>query len=231
MQAQLAFLHTSPVHVAGFDALVQEFAPGLKVHHHVDETLLTAAQQFGVANAVVIQQVEAAMHVASTNRAATNVGMVVCTCSSIGGIAERMNGRSGLQTARIDRAMADRAVASGPRILLVAALESTLDPTTELLMESARYAGKAIEFSTLLVEQAWQHFLQGDRLAYLQAISDAVRLALQDKITDIDVVVLAQASMAAAAEKLSDLDTEVLSSPRLGVARAISILAAASQER
>ncbi|MFZ6734248.1 Asp/Glu/hydantoin racemase [Undibacterium sp. Ji42W] len=224
MQAQLAFLHTSPVHVAGFDALVQELAPGLKVHHHVDESLLIAAQQFGATDAAVIRQVEAAMCVASTNHANAIVGMVVCTCSSIGGIAERMNGHSGLQTARIDRAMADRAVALGPRILLVAALESTLDPTTELLMESARAAGKTIEISTLLPEQAWGHFLQGDRQSYLQAISDAVRSALQDKTADIDVVVLAQASMAAAAVELSDLGIEVLSSPRLGVARAISAL-------
>jgi hypothetical protein len=224
MQAQLVFLHTSPVHVAGFDALMQELAPGIEVHHHVDESLLAAAQQFGATDAAVIQKVEAAMHVASTNCATDYVGMVVCTCSSIGGIAERMNGRSGLQTARIDRAMADRAVALGPRILLVAALESTLDPTTELLMESARAAGKTIEISTLLPGQAWGHFLQGDRLAYLQAISDAVRLALKDKTVDIDVVVLAQASMAAAAEELSDLGVEVLSSPRLGVARAISAL-------
>ncbi|MFZ6641251.1 Asp/Glu/hydantoin racemase [Undibacterium sp. TC4M20W] len=224
MKAQFAFLHTSPVHVEGFDALVQELAPGLKVHHHVDESLLIAAQQFGATDAAVIQKVEAAMHAASTNCATGYVSMVVCTCSSIGGIAERMNGRSGLQAARIDRAMADRAVALGPRILLVAALESTLDPTTELLMESARAAGKTIEISTLLSEQAWGYFLQGDRQAYLQAISDAVRLALQDKTADIDVVVLAQASMAAAAEELSDLGAEVLTSPRLGVARAISAL-------
>lgn len=224
MQAQLVFLHTSPVHVAGFDALMQELAPGIEVHHHVDESLLAAAQQFGATDAAVIQKVEAAMHAASLNRAATKVNMVVCTCSSIGGIAERMNGRSGLRTARIDRAMADRAVALGPRILLVAALESTLDPTTELLMESARAAGKTIEIITLLPEQAWAYFLQGDRQAYLQAISDAVRSALLDKTAGIDVVVLAQASMAAAAEELSDLGIEVLSSPRLGVARAISAL-------
>jgi len=220
MQAQLAFLHTSPVHMAGFDALVKELAPGLEVHHHVDESLLAAAQQFGADDVAVIKKVEAAMQAA-----AASVSMVVCTCSSIGGIAERMNGRSGLHAARIDRAMADHAVALGARILLVAALESTLKPTAELLMESARAAGKSLVLSTLLPEHAWTHFLQGDKQAYLQAISHAVRLALQDKTADIDVVVLAQASMAAAADELLDLEIEVLSSPRLGVASAIRALA------
>ncbi|MFZ6779121.1 Asp/Glu/hydantoin racemase [Undibacterium sp. Ji83W] len=220
MQQQLAFLHTSPVHVAGFDALMLELAPGLKVHHHVDESLLTAVQQYGAADPVVINSVEAAMQEAAISGAA----MVVCTCSSIGGIAERMNGRSGLQTARIDRAMADRAVASGSRILLVAALESTLGPTTELLMESASVSGKPVVISNLLLDHAWAHFLSGDKQAYLQAISHSVRVALQEKAADIDVVVLAQASMAAAAQDLIDIDKDVLSSPRLGVARAISLL-------
>lgn len=217
---QLAFLHTSPVHVAGFDALMLELAPELKVHHHVDESLLAVAQQFGVADPVVINSVEAAMQEA----AASGASMVVCTCSSIGGIAERMNERSGLRTARIDRAMADRAVALGPRILLVAALESTLAPTTELLMESASASGKPIVISKLLLDHAWAYFLQRDNQAYLQAIINSVRAALHEKAADIDVVVLAQASMAAATKGLNDIGKEVLSSPRLGVTHAISLL-------
>ncbi|MES2041994.1 MAG: Asp/Glu/hydantoin racemase [Pseudomonadota bacterium] len=220
MRPQLAFLHTSPVHVAGFDAVVQELAPELEVHHHVDESLLAAARQFGATDPAVIKRVEAAMLQATAGGAS----LVVCTCSSIGGIAERMNGRSGLRTARIDRAMADSAVALGPRVLLVAALESTLGPTTELLMESASASAKPIVISNLLLDHAWAHFLQGDNQAYLQAISHSVRVALQEKAADIDVVVLAQASMSAAAQDLIDISKVVLSSPRLGVARAISLL-------
>lgn len=220
MRPQLAFLHTSPVHVAGFDALLQELAPELKVHHHVDESLLAAARQLGATDPAVIRRVETAVLDATVGGAS----LVVCTCSSIGGIAERMNGRSGLQTARIDRAMADHAVALGPRILLVAALESTLVPTTELLMESASASGKPIVISNLLLDHAWANFLQEDNQAYLQAISHSVRVVLQEKAAAIDVVVLAQASMAAAAQDLTDIDKQVLSSPRLGVARAVSLL-------
>lgn len=220
MQHELAFLHTSPVHIASFESLVQEMAPGFKVHHHVAPSLLATAQQFGAANPVLIKDVEDAMHEA----AASGARMVVCTCSSIGGVAERMSGQAGFQTARIDRAMADCAATLGPRILQVAALETTVLPTTELLMESARAMGKPITVSNLLVNNAWQHFLQGDSDAYLQSISTAVRTKVQDKAADIDVIVLAQASMAAAALTLSDIGKQVLSSPRLGVARAISFL-------
>jgi len=111
----------------------------------------------------------------------------------------------------------------GPRILLVAALESTLLPTTELLRESAVALNKPVTISNLWVEDAWAFFQQGDSEAYRHIIASAVRRELQ-KNTAIDVVVLAQASMAAVALELQDLDKEVLSSPRLGVAHAISLL-------
>lgn len=220
MQHELAFLHTSPVHVAGFEALVQEMAPGLKVHHQVAPSLLASAQQLGAAHATVVRDVEQAMQEAAVSGAR----LVVCTCSSIGGVAERMSGHTDFQTARIDRAMADSAATLGPRILLVAALETTLLPTTELLMESAHALGKPVSISNLLVSDAWAYFLQGDSDAYLQAISTAVRGQMQKHAADIDVIVLAQASMAAAAQALADVGKQVLSSPRLGVARAISFL-------
>ncbi|WP_222619372.1 hypothetical protein [Undibacterium hunanense] len=144
--------------------------------------------------------------------------------SGIGGVAERMSVQADFHTARIDRAMADSAVALGPRILLVAALETTLLPTTELLMESAHALDKPVSISNLLVSDAWAYFLQGDSDAYLQAISTAVRNQMQKHAADIDVIVLAQASMASAAQTLSGIGRQVLSSPRLGVARAISFL-------
>lgn len=219
MQHELAFLHTSAVHVPTFEALVQELAPGLGVHHQVEASLLAAAQQFGVSNAVVISDIKAAMQAA----AASGARIVVCTCSSIGGVAERMSGTVDWQAARIDRAMADRAVTLGPRILLVAALESTLLPTTELLQESATALNKPVAIRNLWVEDAWAFFQQGDSESYRQSIASAVRLELK-KSTAIEVVVLAQASMAAVALELQDLDKEVLSSPRLGVAHAISLL-------
>jgi len=220
MQHELAFLHTSPVHVASFDALVQEMAPGLRVHHQVAPSLLATAQQLGAAHATVVRDVENAMQEA----AASGARLVVCTCSSIGGVAERMSGHTGFQTARIDRAMADSAATLGPRILLVAALETTLLPTTELLMESARALGKPVSINNLLVSDAWAYFLQGDIDAYLYAISKSVRNKMQNHAADIYVIVLAQASMAATAHALADIGKPVLSSPRLGVASAIKFL-------
>ena len=109
--------------------------------------------------------------------------------------------------------MADRAVALGPRILIVAALESTLDPTAQLIQESAIVSQTKVELEQLLVADAWSHFQRGDRLAYLEAVAAAVRAESRA----VNVVVLAQASMAPVAESLNDLGIEVLASPTLGV--------------
>jgi hypothetical protein len=111
-------------------------------------------------------------------------------------------------------------VALGPRILMVAALESTLAPTQALIAESAQRAGMPVKVQPLLVAAAWPHFQRGDTGAYLQCVADAVTAAHAGH----DVVVLAQASMAPAAALLIELGVAVLASPALGVQRAIAQL-------
>ena len=124
------------------------------------------------------------------------------------------------EAVRIDRAMAERAVRSGPDVLVVAALESTLRPTIDLIRESAVALGRDITVRHLVVEDAWRHFMRGDREAYVGAVVEAIR---REPIA-ADVVVLAQASMASAAERLHDLGVEVLSSPALGVSDVLARL-------
>lgn len=217
MPHAIAFLHTSPVHIATFDRITHTVDPTLRVEHSVDEQLLADAQRVGASDAALVQRVQDAMRAAA---AASGASLVVCTCSTIGGAAERTPTRTGFAVARIDRAMADRAVALGSRVLVVAALESTLGPTRVLIQESAVSAGASVDIQYLLVAEAWSHFQRGDRAAYVQAVVAAVRATpLQ-----VDSVVLAQASMADAANALRDLEVEVLSSPLLGVQSAVARL-------
>lgn len=209
MSQHVAFLHTSPVHVETFDRLAKAIDPMVQVEHVLAEDLLLDAQRVGADDPALVERIQAAMAGAASNGAA----IVVCTCSTIGGVAERSPTGPGFAAARIDRAMADRAVELGPRILIVAALESTLGPTAELIRESAAAFRAEVELEYLLVRGAWPHFLRGDRAAYLEAVAAAVRADQRHA----NVVVLAQASMAPAADALSDLGVEVLSSPALGV--------------
>ncbi|TCS43276.1 hypothetical protein [Reinekea marinisedimentorum] len=210
-QHHIAFLHTGRAHIATFQTLMEELAPELSVHHTVNESLLLHAQQFGEDEALFNNVKDALLAV--TNDAV----LTVCTCSSIGSAAEQVAHSHGQNIMRIDRAMADIA-AQQPRILVLAALESTLKPTRSLLETSAKNHACSPEICYRVVENAWLYFLAGDTDCYNRLISKAV----DEQSAGYDVVVLAQASMAGA-ERLTTTTTPIHSSPRLGVQAAINL--------
>lgn len=218
MSAALAFLHTAQSHVQTFGRLVRELAPDLEVRHLVMEDLLADARVVGVDDVALVQRVHEAMREVASDGAA----VVVCTCSTIGCIAERTATGGAFAAQRVDRAMAERAVRTGQHVLIVGAIESTLEPTTALIRSAATQAGVGTRPSTLFVEAAWPHFQAGDIDRYAQTLADAIRAA----VSKADVVVLAQASMAPVVPLLADLGIDVLSSPGLGVAHAVATLRA-----
>ena len=157
--------------------------------------------------------------------------LIVCTCSTIGGIVEALSNDTitnpkvqtqKFQTQRIDRAMADAAVeihsnkAITAKIIVVAALESTLAPTQALIESSAKAKGRTIELSLHHIQEAWQYFEAGDDKSYWKSIAYHLK-----RLPNADVIVLAQASMANAVNYCKDIDTPILSSPALGVDAAL----------
>ncbi len=221
MPADFAFLHTAPVHVPRFSQLLAQVAPQLRAAHVVDEALLADARRLGADDPALVQRVQDAMRSASETHGA---GLVACTCSTIGGAAERTPTAGRFIAMRIDRAMADRAVARGEPLLVVTALASTQAPTRQLIDESARAAGAAVRMQDLLVAGAWDRFEQGDATGYLAAIAQAVRHAAAVAAQPFAAVVLAQASMDAAVPLLDDLGLEVLASPSLGLQAIVQAL-------
>ncbi len=208
----LAFLHTSERHVSTFGSLVREIDPSLSLHHEVRADLLEAAR--GALTPAVMASVRDA--VTSLFRAGARV--VVCTCSTLGQAAESVAAPTGASVLRIDRPMAERAVTSGRRILVAGALASTLSPTVALLREIAAEQARALELVEVLCGAAWPHFEAGDLSAYISEIAGFIA----PRALPGDTVLLAQASMAPAADALSHLDVTVLSSPRLGVEAAVA---------
>lgn len=208
----LALLHTSPVHVPVFDGLRDRHHPGLVLRHLVDEELLVRAREEGP------EAVAGAVADALAAAVADGAAAVLCTCSTIGGIAERQAGVFGVPVLRVDRPMAAEA-ARYRRIVVVAALRSTLEPTVALIAEES--GPEASLISTVVVEGAWERFEAGDRDGYLDAVAAAVDGA--PPVEDC-VVVLAQASMADAVGRTTTA-LRVLASPRLGLAAAAAAVA------
>jgi len=213
----LGLLHTAAAHRDRFGALLKELAPpGVTWIHSVREELLREALD-GAPEARQMATISAALDELRANGAT----QILCTCSSIGRLAEIAGARLKVATLRVDRPMAERAVAQGRHILVVACLPSTLTPTAALLRECAAASDRQVEIETMLLPSAWRWFQEGNEAAFNRAIAETV---LDSPLT-VDVVVLAQASMASAAALLPQLTAPVLSSPRLGVEAALSRLA------
>jgi hypothetical protein len=216
---QITFLHTAASNVATFDKLVRELAPDIPVEHILDESLLQEARTAGQITPELAGRIGERLLSASDESA-----VVLCTCSTIGGAAEKLRHPSAGPVQRVDRAMAVRAVATGSKIVVVAALASTLAPTRDLVLDVAGQAGKPVEISEVLCEGAWSKFEAGDQAGYWQAVAGCLRQHADAG----DVIVLAQASMAGAADLCADLSTPILSSPRLGVEAAIAAFRSAT---
>ena len=218
----LGFLHTLPSNEQTFAALLAELAPGLPARHRVDPALLVEARRDGAQSEGVRRLVGEAV-LALVREGAS---VVVCTCSTIGDAAESTAPPAGAAVMRIDRPMAELALTFGSRVLVAASLDSTFPPTIALLNEAAQAAGRPIQITRLLCEQAWAYFERGDLDGYARAIAaDIAKVVDATRAPgDVDVIVLAQASMAPAARLMPDLKTPILSSPRLGLQAAIEKL-------
>jgi hypothetical protein len=174
--------------------------------HVVREDLLDRARDAGPES--VARDVAAALRVMDADA-------VLCTCSTIGGVAEGAD--AGVPVLRVDRPMAAAAVAVGGPIVVLAALESTLEPTLALLAEEAGRAERSPNVEARVVPGAWDRFEAGDVDGYV----DLVRSAVGD-VAHAAVVVLAQASMAPAADAAAP-SVPVLSSPSSGLRAALAL--------
>ncbi|MEU7602573.1 aspartate/glutamate racemase family protein [Streptomyces sp. NPDC041003] len=212
----LVLLHTSPVHVPVFDALRDRHHPGAVLRHLVEPELLERARDAEGPRAVA----PALLAVLASATPAAGPAPVLVTCSTIGATAESLAPELGVPVLRVDRPMAAAAVRTGARIAVLAALESTLAPTAELLAEEAEAGGRRVSVRTHLVAGAWERFEAGDTDGYLARVAAAA-----DAVTGADVIVLAQASMAGAAG-LTASPVPVLSSPAPGLAAGLRLASA-----
>jgi Asp/Glu/hydantoin racemase len=215
----IGFVHTVLSLPATFAALAEELAPEAEIFHIVDESLLTVTRKGGALTPLTRRRV--LDHILSAADAGAD--LVVVTCSSIGPAVDASHTFAPVPVVRIDEAMADEAVRRGPRVGVLATLRTTLEPTADLVGRRGLAAGSPVTVVPLLCDGAFEALSAGDRDAH----DELVRAGLRRLVEDVDVVVLAQASMARIAEELpaEEQPVPVLSSPRLGMQRVAKLIA------
>ncbi len=207
----LGLVHTSATLVPVFAQLCQAKLSGVNVFNIADDSLVKGI----IASGRLTPQI--ARRVASYLESAELAGAdyILVTCSSIGPAVEAAAQLIGVPVLRVDQPMADQAVATGHRIGVIATLRTTLEPTADLIARRAALAGRPVQIVSHLCEGAFEALMSGDAARH-----DAlVATALKELAGQVEVVVLAQASMARVLASLSpaELRAPVLASPGIAV--------------
>ena len=219
MKQTLALIHTSSTLTPIFSALCARYIPETAIFHMVDESLIADTIREGRLRRVTIRRLLALIE--SAEMAGADAVMV--TCSSIGAGVVLGQQLFDIPVIRVDEAMAEAAVRMGRRIGVMATLRTTLEPTIALLREKAAEVGIDIEIVDSLCDGAFDAVLAGDTDVHDRILSQA----LSNEMKGVDVVILAQASMARVVKAMPQgtLSVPVLSSPELAVKSARTIIA------
>lgn len=210
MQA-LGIVHTVSRLGPIFAELAAELLPGIETVVIADELLLRRTVRDGAVDDVTRRRLRD--HVAALVDFGADA--VLVTCSSVGDVVDEIAPEIDVPLIRVDRAMAEYANTLGSSVGVLATLPTTLAPTTELVAAAARQAGRTITIVPRLCEGAFAALERGDGERHDRIVAEE----LERLTAEVDVIVLAQASMARIADTVPSPAVRVLSSPRLAMER------------
>lgn len=207
MAARIAFVHTVGFLADLFRERMHTDLPEVDQFHALNESLLQDLLR-GQDPAQVYRRVVSQILLVAD----AGVDQIVVTCSSTSPAVDIARQLTSCPILKIDDPMAAAAVQAGRRIGLVCTANSTVAPSTSLLREHAQSAGADVEIKPFLNESAYQALLSGDRAAHDASVLSKV----QSVAADVDVIVLAQASLAHLQPELAaKTAVPVLASPGL----------------
>ncbi len=218
MAVTVAYIHTSHVLIPIFSEISRREMPGVEQFHMVDESLIKNTIRDRRLTPTTTRRVIGMVQLAREGGA----DAVVVTCSSIGPAAAIASRLFEFPVVRVDDAMAEEAVRAGRRIGVAATLRTTLEPTLALLKEKAEATHRDVELVESLCEGAFEAVVAGDRARHDLMLCESLRKLM----AEVDVVVLAQASMAGVVDAMPDKPTTppILTSPERAVRRARQLL-------
>ena len=213
MVRKVGMVHSIASLVPNFNELAAELLPGVEVIHLVDEGLLkdvlatgqltpSMARRFGLLASFAVE---------------SGAEVVMLTCSSLAPLVDEAKDMVKVPLLKVDEAMADEAVKLGKHVGVIATAYTTLKPTSDLIKTRAALQKKEVAVETVLCEGAFDALRRGDFETHDRTVKDK----LNDLMGRVDVVVLAQASIARVVAQIPEQERKVpiLSSLRLGVQR------------
>ena len=217
---QVFIIHTSDVSVKDMKSLFKELAPDVIVRNIIDDSLLPEVLENGGVTKNVIKRICAYALQAEI----AGADLIFNQCSSVGEAADIAAGLVNIPLIKVDEKMAEVACKTGNKIGVIATLQTTLGPTVRLIKKTADKIEKEVQITEKLCEGAFDLLKSGDEKAHNKIVINAIK----ELTKKVDVIVCAQGSMVVLLAELGETPVPVLTSPRLGVERAIEVFSSLS---
>jgi Asp/Glu/hydantoin racemase len=202
-------VHTGPATVQPIKQQFQQLLPDVRVINLMDDSLLNDVMAAGHLTEAVTGRIFSYMQLGQQMGA----DVLLNACSSVGEAASTARAAISVPIIKIDEVMAQQAVNTGTKIGVVATVRTTLEPTVRLIQAKAAAAGKTIQVTEALADGAFQALLDGKSEVH----DDIVKRTIESLADKVDVIVLAQVSMARLIPSLTGMKVPVLASPQSGV--------------
>jgi aspartate/glutamate racemase len=215
---KIFFIHTVSGLTDLFKGLCSEFIPDAKLCQISDESLIQGVLAAGGITPEIEKRICDYALWAEKNGA----DVIQLTCSSVSPCADAAQPLVSVPVLKIDIAMAESAVDQYKKIGVIATAPTTLKPSTDLVRQIAVNRGRPVTVESVLCKGAFDAFLSGD----LEKHDRIVTEHLQALMKRVEVVLLAQASMARVADalKAEERIVPILSSPRPAIERLKELL-------
>ena len=208
MTIALVYTSTTPELIELMESeVIKNVGPCCRIISFQDPSILSEIREAGYVTPAAANRL-IGLYVKAIDQGAD---VILNICSSVGDVADAFQETAdyiGVPVIRIDEEMCREAVRQGTRIGVIATLQTTVAPTKKTIERASRCLGKHIEVIGVVVDA-----FGSDREKFRQLLTEAA----QELAKQVDVIVLAQGSMAYVEKEIADsTKTVTLSSPRFG---------------
>jgi Asp/Glu/hydantoin racemase len=213
---RIALIHATPVAIDPICNTFKRLWPQARVTNLLDDSLSADLAAAGSLDQSMIDR----FCVLAKYVEAGGADAILFTCSAFGAAIEVARGAVKIPVLKPNESMMEEAIATGPRIALLATFEPSL-PSMKAELEQLASARKAnIKITTKAVPAALTALQAGDDAGHDSQIAAAAA-----ELGDCDALLLCQFSMASAAERIpSRRGRSVFTSPYSAVARLKQLL-------
>lgn len=214
---KVTIVHTAFELVEVLGNLFNEILPEVELTHIVDDSIIKDLLKEGYVTKSVTKR--ALLHFQSVEYYGADC--ILSACSTLGEVVDIARRLIGIPIVKIDEKMIEEVVSKANNIGVLATVGTTLEPTCKLIEQKATKQGKIVNIKKFLCKDAFRELMKGNYKKH----DEIVLKDIKNLINEVEVLVLAQASMGRLASVLcSDLINKVFTSARSGVLQVKDIL-------